>query len=107
MKGHLFLGLAMGQFESMEAGTRMEAGMFSVAKKAALTGYEIFKARVDTAAGSYSGDSDHHEPDGEAIANGITQDLGMETLPDINFNFDSDDAASWTFRLLMKSRGHQ
>lgn len=50
----------MGQINSMEASTTTKVGMFSAAKKAALTGYEILKALT---AGPYPDESTHQEPD--------------------------------------------
>ena len=93
-KGHVFLSMAMGQIDAMEAGTSPEQGISDAAKKSVEYCHDLLKARIPVApTSSRPVDQDSQELGGEKPSN--VEDLGFDYLQDANFDFEIPD--SWLF----------
>ena len=100
VKGLLFLSMALGQAESMEAGTSQEDGILNAAKQSVVTGFEILKSRLpsDTADGSSPRETSQLEANAERSMEQDGQDPAMDLVlggADLGLNFE--EASSWLF----------
>ena len=100
VKGLLFLSMALGQAEAIEAGTSQDDGILRAAKASIAIGLEILKSRLpsNTVDGSTPHENTHPEGNADRSTDSGGQDSRMDFLlegADLDLNFE--DASSWLF----------